>query len=311
MSTSITSDARTTDQEKQVNRMLDDLCQSAKTLAIKRVNPDKAGTQRLIGSGDEVGKELNEFMIDLVRRYATTDQFAEEEVESKYGYLSGYEKPIGVTEQCNQLRAIFPGVGYPNQDLLSRIEKGEAELPEGAEGWFAIPNWMKHATIFGSTYSQAVQTVLDAIKKARGRLYNYREGQIDEAHLRQLARSEKFWKELAEAQGNPDILLVPAQFGIRHRGRSVRRARVVIEGTSGEFALGAFAVGIMILTNPIRLQNYDDLWIDCAGDEFSGGDGVFARAPCFRFHDDGVGFGAIYVASALGYYGSASGFLPQ
>jgi hypothetical protein len=157
-----------------------------------------------------------------------------------------------------------------------------------------------------------MQTVLDAIKKARGRLYNYREGQIDEAHLRQSARSERFWKEFADAQGNPDILLVPAQFAIRHRGRSVRRAREVIEGTSGEFALGAFAVGIMLLTNPIRLQHYDDLWIDCAGDEFSSGaDGEFDEAPCFDFDGDRVEFDTGRVDDADGYYGSASGFLPQ
>lgn len=255
---------------------------------------------------------LADLVANFIAENRHTDEFRNEEVASKYGYLSGYEKPVGLTEQCNLLRTIFPGVGYPNQDLLSRIEKDEVQLPEGAEGWFAIPNWMKNPGIFGENYCQAVQTVLDAIKNDRkGKFYNCREGQIIEKHLRQSARSERFWKELAEAQGNPDILLVPAQFGFLHRGRSVRRARVVIEGTSGEFALGAFAVGIMILTNPIRLQNYDDLWIDCAGDEFSEGDGAFDGAPCFGFGGGKVGFGANYVGIANVHYGSASGFLPQ
>ncbi|MGA2667075.1 MAG: hypothetical protein ABSE91_03230 [Patescibacteria group bacterium] len=256
---------------------------------------------------------LADLIGNFIAEHRVRNEFSDEEVPSKYGYLSGYSKPAGLTEQCNQLRAVFPGVGYANHDLLQQIEKGEVELPVGAEGWFAIPNWMKNPGTFGSTYSQAVQTVLNAIKKARdGRFYNYREGQIDEKHLRQSARSKKFWKELAEVQGNPDILVVPAQFGIRHRGRSVRRARVVIECTTGEFGLGAFVVGVMILTNPVRLQRYDDLWIDCAGDEFSSGaGGQFDGAPCFRFRDDEVWFGSRWIDDASGCYGSASGFLPK
>lgn len=313
MSASITSNARTEEQEKQCSRMIEDLARSAAALALRKVNPDRAGLQLLLGRGEEIGSAMNDFLIVQVQTHAVSNQFANEEVPSKYGYLSGYSKPAGLTEQCNQLRAMFSGLGYANQDLLQWIEKGEVELPEGAEGWFAIPNWMKNPKIFGSTYSQAVQTVLNAIKKARdGRFYNYREGQIDEAHLRQSARSVKFWKELAETQGNPDILIVPAQFGIRHRGRSVRRARVVIEGTAGEFALGAFAIGIMLLTTPVRLQHYDDLWIDCAGDEFSDeADGQFESAPYFRFSGGGVGFDTHWIGSADEIYGSVSGFSPQ
>jgi len=48
-----------------------------------------------------------------------------------------------------------------------------------------------------------------------------------------------------------DILVVPAQFGLRHRGRSVRRVREVMN--ANEFGLGVFAIGIMLLTHPERL----------------------------------------------------------
>lgn len=68
----------------------------------------------------------------------------------------------------------------------------------------------------------------------------------------------------------------------------------------------------MILTNPIRLQHYDDLWIDCAGDEYSpDAGGRFGLTPCFEFLDGEVGFAAVLVSVASAYYGSASGFLPQ
>lgn len=254
---------------------------------------------------------LAELIASFIAKNRLTDKFKDEEVSSTYGYLSGY-KPKGLTEQCNRLRELFSGVGFCNLDLLAQIEKNEVALPKNAGGWFAIPNWMKNPNIFGSTYSAAIQKALDTIKQTRnGKLLNYREGQLDEKRLRQSAQAQKFWTELADAQGNPDILVVPAQLGIRHRGRSVRRAREVF--ASNEFGLGAFVIGIMILTHPERLMNYDDLWIDCAGDEFDDpGSAVrFDRAPYFGFSVGKVKFGTRFVAYASGSYGSASGFGPQ
>ena len=55
----------------------------------------------------------------------------------------------------------------------------------------------------------------------------------------------------------------------------------------GAFVLGAFAIGTMLLLHLIRLQHYNDLWIDCAGDGWSPGtNGVFSESPCFSWFDD-------------------------
>lgn len=300
MKASITSNARTEDQEKQLRRMFEDLAKSAAELALKKVNPDRDGLQRLLGQGDEVGSEFNDFVIAQLQKRTVTNQFADEEVASKYGYLSGYKKPKGITDQTNILRQLISGVGYADEKIARQ------PLPEGAEGWFAIPKWQTIAP----TYGEAVQKVLDLIKRTRGKFYNYREGQLGSNYLRQSQKSIKAWEILSEQQKDHDIIVVPAQFGLRHRGRSVRRALEVMN--ADEFGLGAFAIGIMILTHPERLQHYDDLWIDCAGDEFSSEtDGEFDRAPCFGFHDGGVWFGTSGVGPASGRYGSASGFLPQ
>jgi hypothetical protein len=81
---------------------------------------------------------------------------------------------------------------------------------------------------------------------------------------------------------------------------------------ANEFGLGAFAIGIMILTHPERLQHYDDLWIDCAGDEFApDADGVFSRSPYFEFDGGRVEFGSGWVDDAHDYCGSASGLVSQ
>ena len=270
----------------------------------------KKGAERLKSHPDFVST-LRQRVVETVAEFSVVNEFANEEVESRYGYLSGYSKPLDLNAQCNQLRILFPGgLGFANQDLLMRIEKGEVKLPQHAEGWFAIPNWQKNPKIFGSTYSEALLVILDTIKKARdGKFWNYRDGQVEKKHLRQSAVSREAWAKLAKEQGDADILIIPAQFALRHRGRSVRRARVIIEDTPGEVGLGAFATGAMLLTHPNRLKHLDDLWIDLTGDEWSpGGDGDFSESPFFGFRGDEVKFGTGYVDCPCVCCGSASWF---
>jgi hypothetical protein len=246
---------------------------------------------------------LAELIAIFITENRVTDQFKDEEVASTYGYLSGYTAPKSITEQCNILRGIFPGVGFANEKLA------EGAVPANAEGWFAIPRWQTIAP----TYGEAVQKVLDAIKEARnGKFYNYRENQLGPDRLRQSAKSVEVFQTLGNEQKDYDILVVAAQFGIRHRGRSVRRAREVMLDNGNEVGLGAFAIGIMILTHADRLQNVDDLWLDCAGDEYApDADGDFSRAPCFMFSVGKVRFGAGWTDVADGCCGSVSAFIPQ
>ncbi len=289
----MTTQSITSGQTKQYKRFVEDAADKALAL----VGLDKDGLQKLIENGDEFQTRI----IAGIRELSVSNQFADEEVKSSYGYLSGY-KPKGITEQTNILRQLFSGIGFADEKLA------EQPPPANAEGWFAIPKWQSVA----KTYNEAVQKVLELIKQQRkDKFYNYREGRLGEKYLRQHERTAKKLETLAEQQKGYDILVVTAQFGLRHRGRSVRRAREVF--TANEFGLGAFEIGCMLLTHPERLQHYDDLWIDCAGNEYAppGADGAFSRAPYFYFYDGKVEFGALWFDDASGRYGSASGFLPQ
>jgi hypothetical protein len=280
-------------QKKQYLRFVEDAAERA----LAEVGLDKDGIQKLIENGDDFQADI----VASIGKHSISNQFADEEVESRFGYLSGYQKPKGITEQTNILRQLFPGVGFADEKIA------EQPLPPNTEGWFAIPKWETMA----ATYGEAVQKVLDMIKKTRdGKFYNYRDGQLGPQYLRQSAKSVKAFQKLGTEQKDHDILVVAAQFGLRHRGRSVRRAREVMNAS--EFGLGAFAIGIMLLTHPERLKHFDDLWIDCAGDEFScGGDGQFGYAPCFDFRDGGVRFDASGVDDAGDGYGSASASVSQ
>lgn len=292
----ITQTNATAGQIKQISRFAADAVEKV----LGGLGLDKHDAQRVIEHGDEFAKAIRTAALASLKVLSVSDKFKNEEVASNYGYLSGY-KPKGITEQTNRLRELFPGIGFADEKIA------EGKLPKHTEGWFAIPKWQTVAP----TYGEAVEKVLAMIKKTRnGKFYNYREGQLGPDRLRQSAKSANVFQKLGDEQKDHDILVVPAQFGIHHRGRSVRRAREVF--ASNESGLGAFAIGIMLLTHPERLHHYDDLWIDCAGDEYApDADGGFSNAPVFFFRCGQVRFDADWVGLALACSGSASAFVPQ
>lgn len=226
--------------------------------------------------------------------------FASEEVQSNYGYPQGYAvKPV--CEQLVELSKHFPDL---NTSSVLACSKELPTLPRGAEGWFAVPRVEKIA----KTYNEAVEKVLDLIGKTRT-FHNYRKGELGPKYLKLGEQTAAALQMLGDAQKS-DFLLIPAQFSLTHRGRSVRRVRVVY--APNEFGLGSFIVGCMILSHPERLVQWEQLHIDCPGDEYSpGADGRFSGAPLFRFDGGRVGFYAGWVDSAYEYHGSASAFLPQ
>lgn len=273
-----------------------------KFMSIVEAAYDKAGL-----SEDEA-QRVNDTpgLADLIGKFIAdnrlTDKYKDEEVSSKYGYLSGYRTPKPLAEQVGILHQLFPQLGADDVGL------GVPGESDGAEGNFAIPRWQKIA----QTYGEAVEIVLDLLSKAYGgRFKNWRAGELGPDRLRQSVKSAAAWDKIGEVQKSDLLLLVvAAQFGIRHRGRSVRRAGEVF--TSAEFGLGAFAVGIMLLTHTDRLKHYDDLWIYCAGDEYAPfAGGKFVSAPIFYVGGDGLYFGGVEVGSANERCGSASAFLPQ
>ena len=288
----MTTQSITSGQTKQYKRFVED----AADKALAEVGLDKDGLQKLIENGDEFQARI----IAGIKELSVNNQFSDEEVESSYGYFSDY-KPKFITEQTNILRQLLRGIGFADEKLA------EQPLPANAEGWFAIPKWQS----VGKTYNEAVQKVLELIKKQRkGNFYNWRKDKLGAQYLRQHERTVKKLETLAEQQKGYDILVVAAQFGLRHRGRSVRRTREVF--TANEFGLGVFEIGCMLLTHPERLQNFDDLWIDCAGNEYAlDVYGDFSCAPCFRFRGGKVEFAVCWFDNAGDFYGSASGFLPQ
>jgi hypothetical protein len=291
----LTQKGATQGQLKQLARVGSDAVEKA----LAELCLSKEDAQRVHGSADFAAR-IREATILALIELSAIDRYKNEEVKSDHGYFSGYRKPKNITAQIKKLRELFPDVG------LTNINMARPDIV-GAEGYFAIPRWNSIAP----TYVEAVRMVLDALENAYGgRLVNYCGNQFGPYHLRQSAKSVVFWEEIGEKQEGFDILLVPAQFGIRHRGRSVRRAREIMK--ENECGLGAFAVGIMLLVHEDRLRDYDDLCIDCAGDEFNNlqkNDRSFDRAPLFAFRSGNLEFATDKHCRTYCGCGSASGFL--
>ena len=214
-----------------------------------------------------------------------------------FEYPEGYKlKPLA--EQQAVLLKHFP--------RLRKMSATLPELPEGAEGYFAIPRWERIAP----TYGEALSRVLAALAKSReGHFHDYRKGQLGARFLRQEKQSKTRWDRLAARQRG-DIVAVPAQFGRRYRGKSANDVRAMLE--DNQFGLGAYHIAIMLLTHPERFSTGSELWLYAPGDEYSyGGDGQFEFAPLFYFRGGEIGFDAIFAGGAYDVYGSASGILPR
>lgn len=205
----------------------------------------------------------------------------------KYTYPKTYKnKPLN--EQWKILQKLFPELKKQKQPTTNYA---------AAEGLFIIP----HYKLFG-TYNEAVLKCIEIIKTTHD-CYDWRNGNWSADYLKQLPIKEHFW----DTQDN--VIALGVQFGQKHAGESVETVRAGLE--TNELPLGMYEVLIMLLTHPERLQSYDDLWIDCPGDEYSyNAAGVFSGSPVFRF-DALLRFGADDLSYARGGYGSASGFVPQ
>ncbi len=241
-------------------------------------------------------KELHLRITKVIQELSGDNKYIDEEVTSLLEYFSGY-KPKSIMEQINILINFFPNINFNNFEKLIKGKK----LPAGAEGWFIIPHWKTIA----SSYNEAVCKILELIKKSWNNGFLNQCGKLD-----YLSRSEKtaeILEKINNEQGNKAFMIIPAQLGLRYRGRSPNRAHEIM--SPREFGLGAFEVGSMLLTHKERLSHFNDLYIDCSGDVYLfEPEDKFKKAPFFQFVNQQIEFGARWYSYTSPFYGTASAF---
>ena len=189
-----------------------------------KLDDDRA--QRL----NENGGELKSEALKLIERLSATNLYASEEVRSSYTYPSEYKGPKSVTEQVELLLKHLPGLDPEPTLRYVRDVYSKLQLPSWVEGPFVFPAVSALARLFFPKVEDsseqdcaAVSLILARIAASRT-FCNYREGQITPNQYRVSVRTKHALGVLAEME-QADILVAPGQFGLRHRGCSVRRAR--------------------------------------------------------------------------------------
>ena len=291
----------TAGQIKQISRFGGDAIEKL----VVELGLDKDGAQLVITRGDEFVAAIREAASTSLKDLSTTDKFKDEETESTYTYPGEYKGPKPILEQVQALKALFPQL-----DITATLEFVQTvlptlQLPAGAEGWFAIPRWQKVADNYGAALEQALAQL-----NSKRKFKNYREGELGPDRIRQHPRTVAMLEQIGEQQTG-DILIVPAQYGMWHRGRSVRRARECF--ATHEFGFGAFAGSCMALVHPERYVRSEELDTDLPGDEYDypDDDGRFSHAPILNFNGGRLRFDAHWYDDVYDFYGSVSGFLPQ
>ena len=297
-------------QKRLIVRMIDDVANSdTVNQALSALSKNEA--ERLKGD-PEFTESLRQHISTMVGKYGNGREYIDGDVESDYGNYAEYKPKEDLDRQIEILKIIRPGLGETDPEYLMKVKSGAVKLPKGGEKFFAIPNiWYKPGRDPRAYYEQNCRVALERVNDYhRGQLEIFQEQNFSLVYLRQTERAVAEFQKLSQYQGHPGILIVAAQFGLRHLGRSFCRARVVIGDTYGEFGLGLFAVCNMLLTHPERFRSSEVLSIGCVGDicNIMGADVPFEAAPHFFFHDgypvvDGSG-----TSDVNGNYGSVSGF---
>ena len=262
------------------------------------VTPERLARVR---SDPAFAKKIAEVFLGGIKK--TQPLHWDKKVKAKYSYPKEYTGPRPIQDQIRDLAKIF---NVNSKDALT-FAKTLPVFPKDAvaEGYFAIIN----PEYLSSIYSVSVQRMLDEVKKLYPSFHNYREGQIDEKHIRLAQLTKDAYLKLVQEQKGP-IWIIPANLGALHAGEApILSLEILLEN---EFPLDVIAGCSIILTHTTRLVRWEELDMFLPGTEFSyDADGVFSKVAYLYFDDVRVGFDASGAGCRGDSFGVASGFPPQ
>ena len=97
----------TAGQNRQIIRFASDQVEAV----LAELNLSKEEAQLVIEHGDDFASEISFAVFNSLRRLSVSNQFANEEVSSSYGYLSGYKPQVSslrptVCAKCSPVSAL-------------------------------------------------------------------------------------------------------------------------------------------------------------------------------------------------------------
>ncbi|MEK7514202.1 MAG: hypothetical protein AAB587_00025, partial [Patescibacteria group bacterium] len=151
-----------------------------------------------------------------------------------------------------------------------------------AEGRFIIPSWQE----VSSDYTEAVEKVFFVLWQTRA-FENYLEGEL----YLERCHEESWILDIFLSIGKK-ARIIKAQMGRKYQGLSINDAKNSF--AFGERGLGVFEAACIILGNPRRFSNENDLVLLCPGDIclVKGQEGDEVRVPMFYFRKGKLRFAA-------------------
>lgn len=155
-----------------------------------------------------------------------------------------------------------------------------SDLPEQADSWLPVPNiWRKKIT--ADEYSLQVQAMLVCMSELLEKgVTNHLADRVDATVFRQARQTAVGLNELSIAQKHPEVLTVPYQICPAYSVYEAKDMRTMYE-EQGQFCLGTFALGMLVLRDPTILEDNSVGRLTCLSDNLTSSDRRFKEAPCF------------------------------
>ncbi len=255
---------------------------------------DEESAERLKDNPEFV-LSLRRFMIDGIKEYSTTNKFVNEEIDSGYMYPREYKGPKPIIEQIMRISNRFNLDPKKALEYIKNLPDFKSFVPKDAlpwVGWFAFPR------------SVNLELIVYQISEIAKPIYS----KID--HFRVHHRTAWFLDQVAKMQGDSDILVIAAQLGMYHRGRSSRRALEVF--ANNEFGLNSVIGCSIAITHPERFTRQEQLHMILPGDQFDypTSPDRFSYVPILYLYKGDLHLDTSKCSAFYSIYGSASGFLP-
>lgn len=244
---------------------------------------------------------------------ALSNRYDPGEVRTDCTYPQTYKGPKPINEQIAAIADTFGLRSAKARAYAKRLPR----LPKGAEGWFAVPALKAVTKKYSSPGAGAGDAYCRAVRCARLKIgmahqvASYHDEPIRPGRMRiseQTVRAEGF----IAAKQPGDILIIAAQLGERHRGRSVLRARTLF--ARNEFGLTSLAASAILMVHPERFAHDNDLSMDCSGEDFNDPHEKYRRFEkvlSFSFNNGALDFRGFLASHSYCRSGPVSGFIPR
>ncbi len=221
----------------------------------------KDDAQVVIANGNQLKNELSKTTKDFIRRA----------LWQGYVYPKDYRrKPVD--RQINIIGKVF-GLSTETAMKFATERLPKIKLPRHAEGWFAVPSVeavaKKHfpqVTGLIDQYRESIRFACKKIKETR-EFSDYGLGFFDHHPFMERPKSLSACYSHNIGGQDGEIILIPAQLGMRFQGKSVDDALKAF--TEKEFPLGMFEVLSILITHPKRFNVYAGLSMNCADNAIS------------------------------------------